>query len=106
MGNAAAIKPALSTPPIRKPGRRKPPIPLFPLILMLLLLAVGIKRGVQMSREYIEGTEGHVYIDEEGNPEVVPEIYEPSRVSTSKLWNKRLLLQGSIGQHLPVQKTS
>ena len=43
---------------------------------MLLLLAVGIKRGVQMAREYIEGTEGHVYLDEEGNPEVVPRIYK------------------------------
>ena len=76
MGNAAVIKPVLPKPSTGKPDRRKPPFLFFALILMLLILAAGIKHGVQMSRKYIEGTEGHVYLDEEGNPEVIPRIYE------------------------------
>lgn len=76
MRNAAVIKPVLPKPSIRKPNRRKPPFLFFALILMFLILAVGIKHGLQMAREYIEGTEGYVYLDENGNPEVIPEIHE------------------------------
>ncbi|MCB9296000.1 MAG: hypothetical protein H6559_23180 [Lewinellaceae bacterium] len=73
MGNAAVMKPALPKPPTGKPGRRKPP---FFCSLTISADKGGIKHGVQMARKYIEGTEGHVYLDEEGNPEVIPEIHE------------------------------
>jgi len=29
-----------------------------------------------MPEKYIEGTEGHVYLDDDGNPQVIPEVVE------------------------------
>lgn len=76
MENTAIKRPELSGPPPGDFGRRRPPFPFLPLILLLIALLLGLRYGVQMSRKYIEGTEGHVYLDEDGNPEVVPEVHE------------------------------
>ena len=29
-----------------------------------------------MSRKFVEGTEGYVYLEEDGNPQVIPEVHE------------------------------
>lgn len=72
MEHTTVRKPVLSGPPTGG----KQPFPVFPLLLLLVALIIGLRYGVQMSRKHIEGTEGHVYLDEDGNPEVIPEIHE------------------------------
>ena len=42
----------------------------------MIILLIGIRQGLQMPEKYIEGTEGHVYLDEDGNPQVMPEVVE------------------------------
>lgn len=38
-----------------------------------------------MSGKYLEGTEGYVYLDEDGNPQVIPEVREQLERLT-KIW--------------------
>ncbi|MCB0548124.1 MAG: hypothetical protein KDD19_11105 [Phaeodactylibacter sp.] len=76
MENTIARKPVPREPPHRNRNRKRPPFPWLLLLLLLISLTIGIRNEVQMSRKYIEGTEGHVYLDEDGTPEVIPEVYE------------------------------
>lgn len=79
MDNLTAAKRKKTTPLSLTAGRanrHRPSFPFFPLMVFLILLFFGIRQGAQLSRKYIEGTEGHVYLDEEGNPQVIPEIHE------------------------------
>ncbi|MCO6489253.1 MAG: hypothetical protein J5I98_12590 [Phaeodactylibacter sp.] len=49
-----------------------------------------------MSRKYIEGTEGHVYLDEDGNPEVIPEIYEKLKKQKKKRVDSGAVAAGGV----------
>ncbi|MCB9298193.1 MAG: hypothetical protein H6559_34500 [Lewinellaceae bacterium] len=56
-----------------------PPLPPFQFLLIFILsilLLLIAKREVQITGKYVEGTEGYVYLDEDGNPQVIPEVYE------------------------------
>lgn len=68
-------KPASSRPPSGQ-GRRRPPFQFLLIFILSILLLLIAKREVQMARKYVEGTEGYVYLDEDGNPQVIPEVYE------------------------------
>ena len=69
-------KPASSRPPSGKDDRHRPPFQFFPILILTILLFLLVRHEVQMSRKYVEGTEGYVYLDEDGNPQVIPEVHE------------------------------
>lgn len=68
-------KPTSLRPPVRKIKPRSP-FPFFPILVTLILIIIGVRYGIQMSGKYLEGTEGYVYMDEDGNPQVIPEVHE------------------------------
>jgi len=61
--------------PVRK-IRPRPPFPFFPILVTFILIIIGVRHGIHMSGKYLEGTEGYVYMDEDGNPQVIPEVHE------------------------------
>ena len=80
MNKFTTPKPKKLIPPTPSAGRARPqpPFPFFPFLVLVFLIIIvfGVRLGLRMSGKYLEGTEGYVYLDEDGNPQVIPEVRE------------------------------
>ena len=80
MNKFTTPKPKKLIPPTPSAGRARPqpPFPFFPFLVLVFLIIIvfGVRLGLGMSGKYLEGTEGYVYLDEDGNPQVIPEVRE------------------------------